>query len=134
MKRITIMICLLILFLSMKGQNATNYTGTRNYTAEKTYLDATSQMNTSARSVNDITYTDGFGRKCQEIQVAGSPSGTSDLLVPHEYATLGQVEKEYLPYVKAGNNGAFDDNMFESSHWNIYWDRRTELCFQPNSI
>ena len=129
MKRITIMICLLILFLSMKGQNATNYTGTRNYTAEKTYLDATSQTGTGARTINDITYTDGFGRKWQEIQVAGSPSGTSDLLVPHEYATLGQVEKEYLPYVKAGNNGAFDDNMFESSHWNIYGTEEQNYAF-----
>ena len=129
MKRITIMICMLILFLAMKGQNVTNYTNTRNYTAEKTYLDATSQTGDGARAVHDITYTDGFGRKWQEIQISGSPSGTSDLMVPHEYATLGQVEKEYLPYVKEVNNGAFDANMFESSHWNIYGTEEQDYAF-----
>lgn len=63
MRRIQIIVCLLLTSLLVKGQHRADYTDIRNYTAEKTYLDATSQVGSSARIINDITYTDGFGRK-----------------------------------------------------------------------
>lgn len=91
MKRIQMIICLLSFFLFTKGQNTTGYTGTRNYIAEKTYLDASSKTGNSVRSVDDIIYSDGFGRKWQEIQVLGSPVGSSDLIIPHEYGIFGQI-------------------------------------------
>lgn len=31
---------------------------------------------------------------------------------------MGQVEKEYLPYAKTGNNGAFD--KFSPERWSVY--------------
>ncbi|MDD3036495.1 DUF6443 domain-containing protein [Bacteroides sp.] len=129
MRRIQMIICLLFFFLFGKGQNTTTYTSTRNYRAEKTYIDATTQTGSNARSVNDITYSDGFGRKWQEILVSGNPSGNSDLVIPHEYSSLGQVEKEYLPYVKGGNNGAFDANMLASSNWNVYGAEEQSYAF-----
>lgn len=129
MKRIQMIICLLSFFLFTKGQNTTGYTGTRNYIAEKTYLDASSKTGNSVRSVDDIIYSDGFGRKWQEIQVLGSPVGSSDLIIPHEYGIFGQIEKEYLPYVKEGNNGAFDVNMLVPSHWNIYGTEEQNYAF-----
>ena len=100
-KKIQLLVGLLFFFPLAKGQNTTGYTGTRNYTAEKTYIEPTSQTgSSSAKTVSDIVYFDGFGLKWQEIQVGASPSGGADLILPHSYGTLGQVEKEYLPYIK----------------------------------
>ena len=92
---------------------------TRNYTAERTYMDASSQTGSgAARIVNDIVYTDGFGRKEQDIQIGGSPGGNADLVLSYTYNMMGQVEKEYLPYAKTGNNGAFD--KFSPERWSVY--------------
>ena len=43
MKRTLSILCLLSFSLFMNGQQATGYTKTRNYTAERTYMDASSQ-------------------------------------------------------------------------------------------
>lgn len=119
MKRTLSILCLLSFSLFMNGQQATGYTKTRNYTAERTYMDASSQTGSSgARIVSDIVYTDCFGRKEQEIQVGGSPGGNADLVLSYTYNMMGQVEKEYLPYAKTGNNGAFD--KFSPERWSVY--------------
>ena len=98
MKRTLSILCLLSFSLFMNGQQATGYTKTRNYTAERTYMDASSQTGSGgARIVSDIVYTDCFGRKEQEIQVGGSPGGNADLVLSYTYNMMGQVEKEYLP-------------------------------------
>ncbi len=129
-KKIQLLVGLLFFFPLAKGQNTTGYTGTRNYTAEKTYIEPTSQTgSSSAKTVSDIVYFDGFGLKWQEIQVGASPSGGADLILPHSYGTLGQVEKEYLPYIKNGNNGAFDADMFSPSHWSIYGTEEQNYAF-----
>ena len=102
MKRTLSILCLLSFSLFMYGQQATGYT------AERIYMDASSQTGSGgARIVSDIVYTDCFGRKEQEIQVGGSPGGNADLVLSYTYNMMGQVEKEYLPYAKTGNNGAF---------------------------
>ncbi|WOG18083.1 DUF6443 domain-containing protein [Bacteroides thetaiotaomicron] len=119
MKRTLSILCLLSFSLFMNGQQATGYTKTRNYTAERTYMDASSQTGSGgARIVSDIVYTDCFGRKEQEIQVGGSPGGNADLVLSYTYNMMGQVEKEYLPYAKTGNNGAFD--KFSPERWSVY--------------
>lgn len=118
-KRIMIIICLLSFSLFMEGQQTAGYTKTRNYTVEQTYIDASSLVvNDTARSVRNIVYTDGFGRKQQEIQVDGSPLDKADLVFSYVYNTLGKLEKEYLPYAKSGNRGAF--NMYTPDFGNIY--------------
>ena len=64
MKRTLSILCLLSFSLFMNGQQATGYTKTRNYTAERTYMDASSQTGSgAARIVNDIVYTDGLAVK-----------------------------------------------------------------------
>ena len=119
MKRTLSILCLLSFSLFMNGQQATGYTKTRNYTAERIYMDASSQTGSGgARIVSDIVYTDCFGRKEQEIQVGGSPGGNADLVLSYTYNMMGQVEKEYLPYAKTGNNGAFD--KFSPERWSVY--------------
>lgn len=128
-KRILVIFCLLVFSLFMNGQQTAGYTKTRNYTAEHTYLDPSSQMGKdSARSVCNIIYPDGFGRKQQEIQVGGSPAGNADLVFSCTYGTLGEIEKEYLPYVKNGNGGAFDISSPES--WNIYGTEEQAYAFR----
>lgn len=128
MKRILVMLGLLSFPLFMNGQKTVGYTKTRNYKAEQTYIDASTQMgNDTARTVCDIVYTDGFGRKQQEIQVGGSPAGNADLVLSYAYGTMGKVEKEYLPYAKNGNNGAFD--TFSPERWNIYGTEEQAYAF-----
>ncbi|WP_065220585.1 MULTISPECIES: RHS repeat domain-containing protein [Butyricimonas] len=96
-----------------------SYTTTQNYVVEKVFLDP-STTTSSPRVINNVVYLDGFGRKLQEIQVGGSPGGTADIIRPYVYGVQGRVEKEYLPYNKEGNNGAFDKNVMATSNWNIY--------------
>ena len=115
-KRISAVIGLLSASLLMQGQNGTNYTKSRNYTAERTYIDTAAQ----AKYVSDIVYTDGFGREWQRIQVGASPANGADLVTPYAYGTLGKVEREYLPFAKSGNNGTFDADMYLPERWNSY--------------
>ena len=118
-KRILSIFCLLSFSFFMNGQQTTSYTKARNYVAEQTYIDASSQVgNGVARTISDIFYTDGFGRKQQEIQVGGSPADNTDLVLSYTYNIMGQVEKEYLPYAKTSNNGAFD--KFSPERWSVY--------------
>lgn len=118
-KRTLSIFCLLSFSFFMNGQQTTSYTKARNYVAEQTYIDASSQVgNGVARTISDIFYTDGFGRKQQEIQVGGSPADNTDLVLSYTYNIMGQVEKEYLPYAKTSNNGAFD--KFSPERWSVY--------------
>ena len=118
-KRTLSIFCLLSFSFFMNGQQTTSYTKARNYVAEQTYIDASSQVgNGVARTISDIFYTDGFGRKQQEIQVGGSPADNADLVLSYTYNIMGQVEKEYLPYAKTSNNGAFD--KFSPERWSVY--------------
>lgn len=118
-KRAISLLCLLFFSLFMNGQQATGYTKARNYTAEKIYLDESSRTDSNAvRTVHNIVYTDGFGFKQQEIQVNGSPVDNADLVFSYAYSTMGKIEKEYLPYAKNDNGGAFD--TFSSERWSMY--------------
>ena len=60
-----------------------------------------------ARTINNVTYLDGFGRKLQEIQVNASPGNTSDIVKACRYGVLGRVEREHVPYALEGNHGGF---------------------------
>ena len=127
----TIFICLLVILGESRGESVKdtmqlqslfsgiNYTNTKSCTVETIYLDPASS-GSSVRTVNNVTYLDGFGRKLQEIQVGGVPGGTGDIILRHVYGVLGRVEREYLPYNKTGNNGAFDPDVADTSNWDIY--------------
>lgn len=108
MKKI-LSILMLSLCLLAGGQT---YDTSRSYVSERIYLNKE-----GTRYVDNVTYLDGFGRKSQEIQVKGSPFGGADLVVPHAYGALGHKEKEYLPFAKVENNGAFISNAYASGNW-----------------
>ncbi len=145
MKRIVLMVCWLGLAIAVTGTsrvfagervNARDsavrqtsnslpaYTPTKNYVVEKIFLDESGE-----RCVSNVTYLDGFGRKLQVIQVNGSPGGTGDIIIPYVYGVHGRVEKEYLPYAKEGNNGAFDNNSLLPSNWSIHGSSDAPFAF-----
>lgn len=110
-----------MLFFSIfsMSQSLPDYTLSRNYLAQKTYLDTT-KLADGARSISNVTYVDGFGRPLQEILLSAAADGISDLLMPHLYEAQGVVEKNYLPYAKKNNRGAFDTNMYSEANWTVY--------------
>jgi RHS repeat-associated protein len=57
----------------------------------------------------DITYTDGFGRPIQNIQVKGS-SNIKDIIQPVLYDAFGRQTKQYLPYVNTVADGTYHSN------------------------
>lgn len=105
--------------ISLLSTTIQSYTMTKNYVVEKVYLESAASA-AGARFVNNVVYLDGFGRKMQEIQVGGALNGTADIILPHVYGVQGRIEKEYLPYSKTSNNGAFVLNATNISNWNIY--------------
>lgn len=121
---------MLLLFLLSNGQQ---YSITKNYVVETIYLDTTGP-GPSARTVSNVTYLDGFGRKLQEIQVGGTPGKTGDIILRHEHGVFGRVEREYLPYSKAGNNGAFDINDADTLNWNVYGHGEAPPRFYPHVL
>jgi len=94
---------------------AQNFDTSHSYVSKRIYLNEE-----GTRYIDNVTYLDGFGRKLQEVQVKGSPDGTSDLVQPYSYGKLGRTERTYLPYAKANNHGAFVTNPLDASHWNAY--------------
>ena len=105
--------------VTVDRDNGVHYTSTENYVVETVYLDPTT-TSTTARTVSDVTYLDGFGRPLQEIRVNGSPGGTGDIVKVHEYGVLGRVEREHVPYALEGNQGGFVAGGLSPSRWSMY--------------
>lgn len=115
MKKKLLILYLLSLSLAVMGQrgpSGPSYDSSRSYVSERVYLNKE-----GTRYVDNVTYLDGFGRTLQETRVKASPGGTADLIVPHAYGVLGRKEKEYLPFAKAGNNGAFVADAYSANNW-----------------
>ena len=112
MKRHLFISILLSVCLLAAGQG---YDTLHSYVSKRIYLNEE-----GTKYIDNVTYLDGFGRKLQEVQVKGSPDGTSDLVQPYSYGKLGRTERTYLPYAKANNNGAFVNDPLNTSHWNAY--------------
>lgn len=68
-----------------------------NITPQVAVTGISSNTNTSDY-VKSVTYFDGLGRAKQAIAIRQSAS-QKDIVTHTEYNTLGQLEKEYLPYV-----------------------------------
>ncbi len=56
--------------------------------------------------VEAIAYFDGLGRPVQTVTVQGSPA-KADMIEGIEYDAFGRDFCHYLPFAKAGNNGAY---------------------------
>jgi RHS repeat-associated protein len=84
-----------------------------NYVYTVTPQVATTSIPTNTNSsdyITGVTYIDGLGRAKQSIAIR--QSATSKDIVTHiEYNTLGQLEKEYLPYVPS----ATGDGLIKAS-------------------
>lgn len=81
---------------------------TANYIRTHTLRDpVTTESNiTTAARIETIAYFDGLGRPMQTITVQGSPA-KADLVEGIEYDNFGRDYSHYLPFAKAGNNGAY---------------------------
>ena len=112
MKRNILTALFLSLALWATGQN---FDTSHSYVSERIYLNEE-----GTKYIDNVTYLDGFGRKLQEVQVKGSPDGTSDLVQPYSYGKMGRTERTFLPYAKANNNGAFVANPLNAANWNAY--------------
>ena len=112
MKRNILTTLFLSLALWATGQN---FDTSHSYVSERIYLNEE-----GTKYIDNVTYLDGFGRKLQEVQVKGSPDGTSDLVQPYSYGKMGRTERTFLPYAKANNNGAFVANPLNAANWNAY--------------
>ena len=97
----------------------------------KVYLDPATVANPRYR--NKMIYYDGLGRKSQEVLVGASPVSNGDIVTPCVYGSFGKVEKEYLPYSKTSNNGAYDENAFVVSNWNIHGAAENAYAFTSTS-
>ena len=126
MKNIYILVLLTVAFFhgikaSPVNENTVppSFTTTRDFVAEKIYIEPSNSI-PSPRSIYNVIYLDGFGRKQQVILVKASSGGTADIILPLVYGVQGRIEKEYLPYNKSGNNGAYHDTPATASNWNAY--------------
>ena len=72
MKRNILTTLFLSLALWATGQN---FDTSHSYVSKRIYLNEE-----GTKYIDNVTYLDGFGRKLQEVQVKGSPDGTSDLV------------------------------------------------------
>ena len=59
-----------------------------------------------------VQYMDGLGRLLQQNVVRGSAEG-SDIISFHAYDQYGREGKQYLPYTRPNNNGAFVSNPLQ---------------------
>ena len=105
--------------VTVDRDNGIHYTSTEHHVVETIYLDPTTSGE-GARTINNVTYLDGFGRKLQEIQVNASPGNTSDIVQVYRYGVQGRVEMDHVPYALAGNHGGFVRDALSSSRWNMF--------------
>lgn len=122
MKRFSILLAALSLstqnqVMANTDMSSLSPTQTRNYIHTKTMLSASSDQ-----YIQDIVYTDGFGRKSQVISVSASPQGY-DVVQVFKYGRFGRVENEYLPFVRMSTlHGAAEEAPYDTTNWSIYED------------
>jgi len=58
------------------------------------------------QAIENVNYTDGFGRSLKNIAIGQSPQGY-DIVQIQVYDTVGRQPKQYLPYVRKQNTGQF---------------------------
>ncbi len=118
----------------MDGSASVDVTGDINITESEnhemclTFLTPTTSGD-SIKYMADINYLDGFNRVKQSVQVKAG-SSHSDIIIPSVYGQQGWIEKEYLPYAKTGNNGAYDVNQASTANWNIYGTTEAAYAFK----
>ena len=114
--------------VTVDRDNGIHYTSTEPHVVETIYLDPTTSGD-GARTINNVTYLDGFGRKLQEIQVNASPGNTSDIVKACRYGVLGRVEKEHVPYALEGNHGGFVRDALSPARWQVFGESESGYMY-----
>ena len=114
--------------VTVDRDNGIHYTSTEPHVVETIYLDPTTSGD-GARTINNVTYLDGFGRKLQEIQVNASPGNTSDIVKACRYGVLGRVEREHVPYALEGNHGGFVRDALSPARWKMFGESESGYMY-----
>ncbi|MCT4603362.1 MAG: DUF6443 domain-containing protein, partial [Marinifilum sp.] len=119
MKKSRYIISTLFVFLLFAyAMQAQNYSSTKHYRVSSVSTKkSTSSSGTNAIKV--VTYLDGLGRSIQEIAVDAG-NGNGDIVQHIEYDPLGRIAKQYLPFDKNANKGAFVGNAGAASLYGVY--------------
>ena len=116
----------------------------QNYIITVTPLDATEvvqvseskiTMDRETRALVNIRYFDGLGRPTQIVQrKAGGQE--QDLVTGVEYDNSGREQKNYLPAVISGNNGAFVNDILSSAKntYNNDFNPYSEIIYEPSAL
>ncbi|MCL1666617.1 DUF6443 domain-containing protein [Elizabethkingia ursingii] len=83
---------------------AANITANENYIYSRTYLEAVTSTNASAKQSQSVTYFDGLGRAKQEVVIKTSPTG-KDLVSDIPYDSFGRQVQSWLPVPMNTLNG-----------------------------
>jgi RHS repeat-associated protein len=112
--------------------SGSSFSTNENYIYSRTYLEAVTESNSSAKQAQSISYFDGLGRPKQSIAIKATPAG-KDMVTPFEYDGFGRQIKDWLPLPQpTTGNGAINtapDNSFYSSFTgaNLYSEKKLEL-------
>lgn len=88
-----------LLFVGLSAQTTAVPSGvstTENYVYSRTYLEAVTASDSTAKQVQGIQYFDGLGRPKQSIAIKASPLGR-DVVTPIVYDDFGRQTRDYLP-------------------------------------
>lgn len=94
-----------LLFVGLSAQTTTVPSGvstTENYVYSRTYLEAVTASDSTAKQVQGIQYFDGLGRPKQSIAIKASPLGR-DIVTPIVYDGFGRQTRDYLPIPQSSN-------------------------------
>ncbi|WP_294549266.1 DUF6443 domain-containing protein, partial [uncultured Bacteroides sp.] len=79
--------------------------------ANKNYIYSQTMLDPAGKHVaGEADYFDGIGRPSQQVRPFTTPSG-ADLALFQEYDSLGNLWKEWLPAIAAGNKGGFVEDI-----------------------
>ena len=87
------------------GDSIPQLSANKNYIYSQTMLDSAGEHVTG-----EADYFDGIGRPSQQVRPFITPSG-ADLAIFQEYDSLGNLWKEWLPAIAAGNKGGFVEDI-----------------------
>ncbi|MBW3524742.1 DUF6443 domain-containing protein [Chryseobacterium sp. NKUCC03_KSP] len=103
---------------------------TENYIYSRTYLEAVTIEDPSAKQVQEVNYFDGLGKIKQKVSIKSTPLG-GDLVIPLIYDDFGRNVKKYLPLPQSTLNGGIhqiseaDVNSYYSTS-NAYFEKDLE--------
>ncbi len=106
------------------NNTAANITANENYIYTRTYLEAVTSTNASAKQSQSVTYFDGLGRAKQEVVIKTSPTG-KDLVIDIPYDSFGRQVQSWLPVTMNTLNGNIQSGVQAAAAG--YYKKLTDL-------